>query len=103
MMGHTVSTYHDIQMKGVEFLRNTYSASGLSIRPKTKLGKIEALKEICLAWGLNPEEILTKKALSEPHRTYASPYEREDQNVKALSQALKEMMRKELLDAKQSG
>lgn len=35
MMGHSVSTYHDIQMKGVEFLRNVYTASGLSIRPKS--------------------------------------------------------------------
>jgi hypothetical protein len=36
MMGHTVDTYHDIQMKGVEFLRGIYVASGLSIRPKTR-------------------------------------------------------------------
>jgi hypothetical protein len=49
MMGHTISTYHDIQMKGVESLRNIYAASGLSIRPKTALSKIEALKEIIRA------------------------------------------------------
>ena len=30
MMGHTVDTYHDIQMKGFDFLRNIYSASGTS-------------------------------------------------------------------------
>jgi hypothetical protein len=46
MMGHTISTYHDIQMKGIEFLRGVYIASGLSIKPKTRLSKIEALKEI---------------------------------------------------------
>ena len=69
MMGHKVSTYHDIQMKGIEFLRNVYAATGLSIRPKTRLGKIEALKEIIRAWGMNPEEILTRKALAMPHRT----------------------------------
>lgn len=50
MMGHTMSAYHDIQMKGVEFLRNIYAASDLSIRPKTQLSKIEALKEIIRAW-----------------------------------------------------
>lgn len=49
MMGHKVSTYHDIQMKGIEFLRNIYAASGLSTRPKTQLSKIDALKEIILA------------------------------------------------------
>jgi integrase len=34
MMGHTVSTYNNIQMKGIEFLRNLYASSGLSIQPK---------------------------------------------------------------------
>jgi len=100
MMGHKVSTYHDIQMKGVEFLRNVYIASGLSIRPKTRLSKIEALKEIIRAWGMNPEEILTKEALSRPHRAYTQPQQREEEQVKAVRLALKEMMRKELLNAR---
>ena len=33
MMGHTVDTYHDIQSKGIEFLRNVYASAGLSIKP----------------------------------------------------------------------
>ncbi|MCJ7424595.1 site-specific integrase, partial [Candidatus Bathyarchaeota archaeon] len=70
MMGHKISTYHDVKMKGIEFLRNIYAASGLSIRPKTRVSKIEALKEIIRAWGMDPEEVLTKKALAEPHRVY---------------------------------
>jgi intergrase/recombinase len=49
MMGHKIDRYHDIEMKGVEFLRNIYIASGLPIRPKTRLSKIEALKEIIRA------------------------------------------------------
>jgi hypothetical protein len=69
MMGHTINTYHDIQMKGTEFLRNIYASSGLSIRPKTKVSKIEAVKEIIRAWGLDPDKILTREALTEPHRT----------------------------------
>jgi hypothetical protein len=97
MMGHTIGTYHDIEMKGIEFLRNIYAASGLSIRPKTQLGKIEALKEIVRAWGLNPEEVLTKETLSRP---YAATGYGEEEQVKSLSQALKEMMRKELLNGK---
>lgn len=32
MMGHKISTYHDVKMKGVEFLCNIYAASGLSMR-----------------------------------------------------------------------
>ncbi|MEM0235766.1 MAG: hypothetical protein QW628_10645 [Thermofilum sp.] len=67
-MGHTITTYHDIQMKGTEFLRNIYIASGISIRPKTQLSRIETLKEIIRAWGMNPKEILTREALSQPYR-----------------------------------
>lgn len=100
MLGHKVSTYHDIQMKAVEFLRNVYAASGLSIKPKTQVSKIEALKEIIRTWGMNSDEILAKEAMSRPHRAYIGPREREEEQVKALSTALKEMMRKELLNAR---
>ena len=100
MMGHKISTYHDVKMKGIEFLRNIYAASGLSIRPKTRMSKIEMLKEIIRAWGMNPEEILTKKALTEPHRVYVDLRDRGEDQVKALSAALKEMLRKELLGVK---
>jgi len=102
MMGHTISTYNDIQMKGTEFLRNIYAASGLSIRPKTALSKVDALKEIIRAWGMNPEEILTREALSIRHHRYATPYDREENHIKTLRRSLKEMMRKELLDKKQA-
>jgi integrase len=103
MMGHTLSTYHDIQMKGIEFLRNIYAASGLSIRPKTRLSKIETLKEIIRAWGMNPEEILTREAMLQPHRTIISNNLADTDNgeVQALSAALKDMMRKELLSMKE--
>ena len=99
MMGHAVSIYHDIQMKGIEFLRNIYTASGLSIKPKTKISKIEALEEIIRAWGMNPEQILTKQALA-PHRAYVSSPEFEQNQVRRLSKALKEMMRAELLNGR---
>ena len=73
MMGHTISTYHDIEMKGIEYLRGIYSASALSIRPKTQVSKIDALKEIIRAWGLNPDEILTKDALTTTERNNNRP------------------------------
>lgn len=37
-------TYNDIKMKGVEYLRNLYASSGLSIKPKARLSKVEQLK-----------------------------------------------------------
>jgi hypothetical protein len=63
MMGHKKDTYHDVKMKGVEFLRGIYFTAGLTIRPRIKLSKIETLKEIINAWGLNPEDILNRKVL----------------------------------------
>ena len=96
MMGHTVGTYHDIQMKGIEFLRNI--ASGLSIRPKAKTTLLDTLKVIIKAHGEEPEKYLVRETIAEPHRTYASPLEREQDQVKILSQALKEMLHKELPD-----
>jgi site-specific recombinase XerD len=96
MMGHTISTYHDIKMKGIEFLRGIYSASGISIEPKTRVSKIDALKEIIRAWGMNPEEILTKEAVIKPHRTVIDPRQEELDQIQQLSMALKNQMIKEI-------
>jgi hypothetical protein len=97
MMGHTVDTYNDIQSLGVEKLRNVYASAGLSIKPKTKTNKIELIKEYIRALGVNPEEVLTREALSQPARTYITSQDREDFQLKVLSQALKEALRRELL------
>lgn len=71
MIGHTLSIYHDVKMKGVDFLRGIYLASGLSIQPRTKASKILDLIEIVRSWGLDPEEVLTQEALNHPCRALA--------------------------------
>jgi len=101
MMGHTISTYHDIQMKGTEFLRRIYAASGLSIKPKTKPSRIEILKEMVRALGLNPEEILTKEALTMPHRTVITAgmeadHDRDQNQISMLVNALKQKLKQEI-------
>ena len=48
-MGHTVDTYHVTQSLGVEKPRNNHADAGLSVRPKTKVSKTDALKEIVRA------------------------------------------------------
>jgi integrase len=103
MMGHKISTYHDIKMKGIEFLRNVYASSGLSIRPKTKATRLEMLKQIVRAWGMDPDKVLVKEAFIEPHRTIVSPLDHEEVQIRALSQALKEMILKELSNQVKSG
>ncbi len=56
MMGHTISTYANVQSLGIETLRNMDAAANLSIRPKTQINRIEKLKEIIRAWGENPKK-----------------------------------------------
>jgi hypothetical protein len=96
MMGHTVSTYHDVQMKGIEYLRGIYAASALCIKPKTRVSKIDALKEIIRAWGLNPEETLTKEALTRPNTTMITREELEEHQLRQLTVALKQGLLKEI-------
>jgi hypothetical protein len=64
MMGHTVDTYDDIQSLGIDKLRGIYSAAGLAIRSKTQVSKVDALKEIIRAWGMNPEQVPSKRRLN---------------------------------------
>jgi len=66
MMGRAVKDrYHDVSMKGVEYLRGVYMTSGICIRPKIKMNKIDALKEILQTWGLDPQKILSQEALAQ--------------------------------------
>jgi hypothetical protein len=99
MMGHTVSAYHDVQSKGIEFLRNIYATSGLSIAPKPKGWELDALKAFARGLGLEPEKVLTKAAMQEPHRIYATSQDHEQAQTRVLSIAIKELIKKELLSA----
>jgi integrase len=66
MMGHASrDRYHDVRMKGIEYLRGVYMTSGIRIRPRTRMNKIDALKEILQTWGLDPQKILTHEALAQ--------------------------------------
>ena len=93
MIGHVMNTYNDVQMKGIEFLRNLYAQTGFSIRPKSKISKIDQLKVIMEAWGLDPNKTLSKEALSRPHRTIV---DNRDEQIRVLNQSLKKAIIKEL-------
>jgi len=93
MMGHKISTFNNIEMKGISFLLNLYASSGLSIRPKTKVSKLDQLKIIVESLGLNPSVVLTRDALVMPHRTVIDPEQRKSE---VLNQALKNAIIKEL-------
>jgi len=94
-MGHVPDTYHDIQSLGIDKLRNICAAAGLAIRIKTQVSKVDALKEIIGAWGMNPEQLLTKDALAEGAATYKSQEDFENHELTVLSSHLKELIRRE--------
>jgi hypothetical protein len=55
------------------------------------------LKEMVRALGLNPKEILTKEALSAPHRTVTTGGKNENQ-IETLLQAMKQKLKQELIE-----
>jgi hypothetical protein len=95
MMGHTVDTYHDIQTLVIDKLRNIYSSSGLAIRQKTQINKIDTVKELIRALGMNPEQLLTRDALAEGAITQKNQEDIENHQLTILSQQLKELIRQD--------
>jgi site-specific recombinase XerD len=95
MMGHTIDTYHDIQSIGIDKLRNVYASSGLCITKKTQANKVEALKEIIRAWGLNPEALLTRDALSQGAITIKTGEDYENRQLQILGNELREIIKRE--------
>ena len=88
-MGHIPDTYHDIQSLGIEKLRSVYSAAGLAIRPKTTINKLEQLKEMVRALGMNPEHVLAKDALADGNITVQDG---EDHQLSVLRKQLRELI-----------
>lgn len=99
MMGHKVSTYNDIKGQGIDYLRNLYAASGLSIRPKTAPSKMEQLKMAIRSFGYDPDSILVKDAFLKPNRTIYDP---ETYGIEVLNQALKQAIIAEINQQKAS-
>jgi len=100
MMGHIISAYHDIQSKGIEFLRGLYSNSGLRIRPKGSLTPKEQLRAIARGFGLSPEEAARLLTSSEPHRSYASQEDREEHEIRVLCDAITERIKQKIMPSR---
>ncbi|MFO7966303.1 MAG: site-specific integrase [Archaeoglobaceae archaeon] len=96
MMGHKISTYHDIKSLGVDKLRLIYAKSGLSIKPQTKASKVDMLKEMVRSLGMDPEKVLVKDEIDNPHRTIIS----EDNEVELLQETMRDWIKKTLMEEK---
>jgi hypothetical protein len=57
--------------------------------------KLDALKEISRAWGINPDEVFTREALSQPHRTVIDQSQLEQSQLTQLATALRHQMLKD--------
>jgi hypothetical protein len=95
MMGHTVDPYHDIQMKEIDFLRNISAASGLAIKPKTRVSKIEALKRPSAPKDSTPSRSSPKRPLSQPAAVRRLSADYEDSELQILSKTLHDSSAKE--------
>lgn len=102
MMGHVTDTYQDSRSLGVEKLRELYIAADLTIRPKTRVNRLQMLKEIARLWGIipgeifggtNPEEILAKDELK---NFDASPEQRGQRQLSVLAQAVRQALKQEV-------
>jgi hypothetical protein len=99
MMGHVVDTYHDIQSKGIEFLRDIYAKADFHIRTQNKTTPTEMLKRMVRSIGLDPEKVLNREALGEPHRIYATSDEREKEETTLLVKAFVDNIKTQLKDS----
>jgi len=62
---------------------------------KTQVSKVEVLKEIIRAWGMNPEQLLTRDALTEGATTHKNPQDLKNHQLTILSEQLKHLIRQE--------
>ena len=103
IMGYTISTYHDIEMKGIEFLRGEYAKAGLTVKPKPETNKMAIVREFLKSMGLNPEEILSKEAQKMPHRTVITHNDLSEQDqVNLMLRALMQKIKQEIITETQA-
>ncbi len=97
-MGHVVSTYNDIQMKGVDHLRGLYNLSGLCIRQKEKTDIYDFVEDILKGKGYDIDRELLRRAIAKPHRTVCSQMSIEEERKSAIRSGFIEMLREEFLE-----
>jgi len=98
MMGHTISTYNDIRMKGIEFLRAKYADAGLRIRQKEKADIYDFVEDILRSKGYGIDKELLRRAIVKPHRTVCEPIDYDQERRVIIRDKFMEMLRTELLE-----
>lgn len=60
------------------------------------MNKIETLKGVIMALGLDPNEVLSREAMLKPHRTIIDPLQRQEQDYNILLKIIRETLFDEL-------
>ncbi len=95
MMGHKIDTYHDVPNR-LEDLKKAYVKGNLSLSPKPETSPLETLKAFAKSLGLDPDKVISEKAVAEPHRVLVVGGSEEEQ-ISLLSSAIKDALKKEIL------
>ena len=82
-----------LQSLSTDKLRTIYSSSGLAIKPKARINKVEVLKEIIRAWSMNPKQVIAREALTQGATTNTA--ELENHQLTVLASQLKQLIRDE--------
>jgi len=103
-MGHTVDVYNDIQSRGIEYQRGEYAKANLRITPEaTGTGNIALFKKMAMEMtrelGVDPEQVLARETLAEPHRIYSSPEERDELETRAVIKAFAQHIKEQLKES----
>ncbi len=91
-MGHKLDTYNDIQSLGTEKMREVYTTTDLAIRPRTKISKMETIKEMIRALGENPEQVLSREALARGATTHLDPASVQEHQLQVLYEHFQNFM-----------
>jgi len=98
-MGHVNPLYNDIHSKGEEFSRQLYPKADLTVIPKPKLTDRQIIEAFIRGRGLDPGTILREEVqtegFGEPHRIETSAQEREQWELRTLTEELAESFFKE--------
>lgn len=63
MMGHKTDHYLDVKMTGIEYLREVYRVSGISITRQAENDRVRLLKQMVQRLGFIPEDVFRPEFL----------------------------------------
>ena len=97
------STHHshrmgpELRSKPPVQLRKVYDNSDLSIRPKTRVSKIDALKDTIKAYRHDPEKVLNKEALEQRATTHLGEDQLHEERLQILRRIPKQAIQEEAI------